>query len=205
MENKLEQLTKRLYEEGLTKGRAEADTLVGEAHAQADRILADARAKADEIVREARTHAEELMKNTNTEIMLAGKQTITAIKEGIADMIIARTTSTAIAEATVDAAFIKELLLAVAANWNGSSSEKVSLTALLPASKEKDFEKAFENSAKQLLDAGIEISYRDNVKSGFKVGPRNGGYHISFTDADFNALFDEYLRPKVSQLLYGEQ
>ena len=34
MENKLQQLTQKLYDEGLEKGRAEADKLVAEAKAQ---------------------------------------------------------------------------------------------------------------------------------------------------------------------------
>ena len=35
MENKLQELTKKLYDEGLEKGRAEADRLVGEAKNEA--------------------------------------------------------------------------------------------------------------------------------------------------------------------------
>ena len=37
MENKLQELTKKLYDEGLEKGRAEADRLVGEAKNEAAR------------------------------------------------------------------------------------------------------------------------------------------------------------------------
>ena len=51
MENKLQQLTQKLYDEGLEKGRAEADRLVGEAKNEAAKIVAEARAQAEEIVR----------------------------------------------------------------------------------------------------------------------------------------------------------
>ena len=47
MENKLQELTKKLYDEGLEKGRAEADRLVGEAKNEAAKIVAEARAQAD--------------------------------------------------------------------------------------------------------------------------------------------------------------
>ena len=40
MENKLQELTKKLYDEGLEKGRAEADRLVGEAKNEAAKIVA---------------------------------------------------------------------------------------------------------------------------------------------------------------------
>ncbi len=38
MENKLQQLTRKLYDEGLEKGRAEAERLVSEAETAAGRI-----------------------------------------------------------------------------------------------------------------------------------------------------------------------
>ena len=97
---------------------------------------------------------------------------------------------------------VVELLLEVAKNWNGAA-EQTSLKALLPAAKESEFAKVFEASAKQLLAAGVEVGYSKDVKSGFKVGEKDGGYYIAFTDESFEALFDEYLREKVSQLLFA--
>lgn len=86
MENKLQELTKKLYDEGLEKGRAEADRLVGEAKNEAAKIVAEARAQAEEIVKKARDKAEDVEKNTMTEIALAGKQAAAKIKSEIASM-----------------------------------------------------------------------------------------------------------------------
>ena len=44
--NKLQELTQKLYNEGLEKGRSEADRLVAEAKAEAAKILAEAKAEA---------------------------------------------------------------------------------------------------------------------------------------------------------------
>ena len=60
MENKLQQLTRKLYDEGLEKGRAEAERLVSEAETAAGRIESEARARAEEIVRRAEAQAEDL-------------------------------------------------------------------------------------------------------------------------------------------------
>ena len=49
MENKLKELTDRLYGEGLEKGRVEADRLVAEAKEKAAAILAEAKAEAEAI------------------------------------------------------------------------------------------------------------------------------------------------------------
>ena len=139
MENKLQQLTQKLYDEGLEKGRAEADKLVADAKAEARKIVAEARAEAEEIVKKAEAKAEDVSKNTMTEISLAGKQAVGRIKSEIASLIIAKATARGVKEAVVDPAFIKEMLVAVAKNWNGSDSGKVELQALLP---EADFFRA---------------------------------------------------------------
>ena len=194
MENKLQELTKKLYDEGLEKGRAEADRLVGEAKNEAAKIVAEARAQAEEIVKKARDKAEDVEKNTMTEIALAGKQAAAKIKSEIASMIVAK--------ATAAGAFIKEMLLAVAGNWNGADAGKVELKALLPEAERTKLDAAFGKSARELLAAGIEVGYSKEVKSGFKVGAKDGGYYISFSDADFDALLGEYLREKVSDMLF---
>ena len=202
MENKLKELTDRLYGEGLEKGRLEADRLVAEAKEKAAAILAEANAEAEQIVKKAEAKAADTEKNSMTEIQLAGRQAVAKIKNELAGVIIAKSSSEAVKAATVDAEFVKKMLLEVAKNWSGNA-EQVSLKALLPAALEAEFSKVFEASAKELLAAGVEVCYSKDVKSGFKVGAKDGGYYISFTDESFEALLDEYLREKVSQLLFA--
>lgn len=202
MENKLQQLTQKLYDEGLEKGRAEADRQVAAAKQEAAKIIAEARAEAEQIVKKAQVKAEDVEKNTMTEITLAGKQAVAKIKSEIASMIIAKSTSTGVKEAVVDPAFIREMLLSVAKNWNGADSGKVVLKALLPETERAKLDAAFEASAKELLAQGIEVGYSKEVKTGFKVGAKEGGYYISFSDTDIESLLGEYLREKVSQLLF---
>ena len=202
MENKLQKLTEQLYEEGLSKGRNDADKLVAEAQAKAKAIVAEAQAEAKAIVENAQKQAEELTQNTMTEISLAGRQAVAALKSKINTMVVAKTASKAVAEATMDAAFVKDMLLAVAKNWNGSSTDVVSLAALLPEEKKAALDSVFAAATQELLAAGVEVAYSKGVKSGFKIGPKDGGYYISFSDEDFDALLGEYLREKVSNLLY---
>lgn len=202
MENKLQELTRKLYDEGLEKGRADADKLISDAQAQAWKILDEARAQADEIVRKAHAKAEEVEKNTLTEISLAGRQALSTIKSEIASAIVAKSTADGVKAAALDPKFLEEMLVAVARNWNGADSGKVSLQALLPEDARQKLDAAFAKSARTLLDAGIEVGWSKEVKSGFKVGAKEGGYYISFTDADLEALLGEYLRDKVYQLLF---
>ena len=187
MENtKLQQLTDKLYQEGLEKGRAEAESLVAEAEARAAKIVAEAEARAAKIAADAERKAEDVEKNAMTEIALAGKQAVAKIKSEIETLIVAKVTAEGIKSANLDPAFIKDMLLAVAANWNNGA--KADLKALLPEAKKAELGAAFDSAAKALLAEGVEVGFSNDVKSGFKVGEKNGGYYISFSDESLESL-----------------
>ena len=54
MENKIQELTDKIYREGVEKGNAEAQRLVGAAQDEAKKIIADAQAQAEVILAEAK-------------------------------------------------------------------------------------------------------------------------------------------------------
>ena len=199
--NKLQELTQKLYNDGLEKGRSDAERLVAEAQEKAAAILAEANAKADAIAKAAEARAEDIAKNAMTEITLAGRQAVSKIKSELTEAVIMKSTGAAVKAATMDAAFVKELLLAVAKNWNAATTD-VSLKALLAEDKRAELDAVMQKSAEELAKAGVEVGYSKEVKTGFKLGEKSGGYYISFTDESFDALLKEYLREKVSNMLF---
>ncbi len=140
-----------------------------------------------------------------TEISLAGREAVAGIKEEIAGLVVARSIGDGVKKAGMDPAFIRDMLLAVAKNWRGDSAEKVSLQALLPADRQKELDAAFAGSVAELLKEGVEVGYSRDVRSGFKVGEKGGGYYIGFSDENFEALLGGYLREKATTILYGEK
>ncbi|MFI3289079.1 MAG: hypothetical protein SNH55_04525 [Rikenellaceae bacterium] len=203
MEKKLQELTQKLYDEGLQKGRSEADGVVAKAKADAAKIIEDAKAEAAKIVATAESKAADLTKNSLTEISLAGKQALSKIKAEIINAVITKSISEGVKAAVIDGAFISEMVLSVAKNWNGSEGGAVTLEALLPESQKILLEVSMAKSTATLLKAGVEVGYSSEVKSGFKVGAKDGGYYISFSDEDFDSLMRGYLRERVSKLLFN--
>ena len=59
------------------------------------------------------------------------------------------------------------------------------------------------NELAKILGAGVEASFSKKVSGGFRIGPKEGGYFVSFTDETFNELISEYLRPATKKLLFG--
>ncbi len=202
MENRLQELTQRLYDEGLERGKSEGETILAEAKTEAKKIVDKANAEAARIVAEAETKAADVAKNSMTEIALAGKQALSKIKSEISSMIVTQSIEKGVKEVAIDGKFIAEMMIAVAQNWNGSQGGEVSLEALLPASNKNSLDKAIKGSTSELLKAGVEVGYSEEVKSGFKIGQKGGGYYISFSDSDFDALMRSYLRERVAELLF---
>ena len=200
MENKkLQELTEKLYAEGLSKGREDAERMVAEAEQKAAAIVAEAEKTAAATIKAAEQKAEEIKKNNHTEVALATRQAVAALKEQIASLVVAKAVEPAVHAATIEPTFVKEMLLGIARGWNG---ERVELEATLPTALKEQFDADAEGAVKALLAEGVEVGYSDRVKSGFKVAPKEGGYYISFTDEDFNALLGEYLKEKIVKLLF---
>lgn len=205
MENKLQELTRKLYDEGLSKGQQEAQQLVAQAKEQAKEIVEEAQAQARTIIKEAEKSAEETKRNTATEVELASRQSIGILKQQIEKMIVFNAVSPEVAKANDDPEFIKNMLLTLASSWNGASSDKADLMASLPEDKKAALEKMIKASAASQLAGGLDISFDKKVKSGFRIGPKDGSYYISFSNDDFNALISEYLRPQVEKMLFSEK
>ncbi|MBK9358468.1 MAG: hypothetical protein IPN08_13960 [Bacteroidales bacterium] len=99
-------------------------------------------------------------------------------------------------ESLNDKAFIGELITKALANFNNNA-------ALSPAADEKALEKYFGNRLNQVISAGVSVTFDDKIKGGFKIGPKDNSYVISFTDEDFQAFFRSFMRPRTINLLFG--
>lgn len=65
MENKLDVLTKKLYEEGVDKANQEAEKIIANAKESAAKLVAEAEAKARDIMAAAESESESLKKSLN--------------------------------------------------------------------------------------------------------------------------------------------
>ena len=122
MQNKLQELTDKLYNEGLSKGKKEAEDLKAAAVKESDRIIADARKEAEKIVADARKEAEELRTRVENDIRMASSQTISSVRQRIENIIIAKAVSADTKKSLEDPDMIKSLLTTVAAAFNAASS-----------------------------------------------------------------------------------
>ena len=201
MQNKLQELTDKLYNEGLSKGKQEGEELLAKAKVQAEEMIAKAQAEAAQIVAAAQKQADEIKTKVASDIRMASSQSLAATRNDIETLVVGKMTDEAVKKALTSAEFVKELIQAVAAKF--TTEGPVDLALILPESLQKELEPFVNNELAKILGAGVEASFSKKVSGGFKIGPKNGGYFVSFTDETFNELIAEYLRPATKEILFG--
>ena len=200
MQNKLQELTDKLYNEGLSKGKQEGEEILAKAKVQAEEIIAKAKAEAEAIVAAAHKDAADLKTKVEGDLKMAASQSIAATKKDIETLVVAKMTEGEVKKALSSADFVKEAILAVA---KGFSAEATDLEIVLPESLKKDLDGSLAGEIAKVLNVSVEASFSKKVAGGFTIGPKDGGYFISFTDETFNALISEYLRPATKKILFG--
>src|SRR6056297_2817073 len=203
MDSKIQQLTEIIYNEGVEKAREEADAILKEAGKEAEQIKKDAQKEADRIVEEANEKSEELKKQVDSEIKMTTNQAVSAMKQEITTLVTMKVIQPSVKELFSDTEYLKSLISDVVKGW--VEKEDFDLTVILPESNRDQLEKYFKNNLADELNKGLEVTFAKNMKSGFKIGPSDGSYIISFTDDDFTNFLKSYLRPKTSQLLFEEK
>lgn len=201
MQNKLQELTDRLYNEGLSKGKQEGEELLAKAKVQADEIVAKAKAEAEAIVAAAQKQAEELKTKTASDVKMASSQSLAATKKDIETLVVSKMTDEAVAKALKSADYVKEIIKAVAEKF--TTDGPVDLSVVLPETLKKELEPFVTKELAKILGAGVEASFSKKISGGFQIGPKEGGYFVSFTDETFTELISEYLRPATKKLLFG--
>ena len=201
MQNKLQELTDKLYNEGLSKGKQEGEEFLAKAKVQAEDILAKAKAEAAAIIAAANKEAEDLRTKVQGDLRMAANQSVAATKKDIETLVLAKMTEAEVKKALTSADFVKEVILAVAKGF--STEESVDLEVVLPETMKKDLEPFVASELTKVLKSDVQASFSKKVAGGFTIGPKDGGYFISFTDETFNALISEYLRPATKKILFG--
>ena len=201
MSDKLQELTEKLYMQGLSKGKEEGKLLVARAREEAERIVSEARNQAATIISDAEKQAADLKDKTASDLKMASAQCLQATKKDIENLLVNAIGAEPAGKAFSDPDFLKKIIEAVATRFSAEQSADLSL--LLPASLKQELEPWVEGELRQKLGSGLKADFTKKVAGGFSIGPKDGGWFVSMTDETFSKLLAEYLRPVTRKLLFG--
>ena len=202
MDNKLQELTDKLYREGLSKGKEEGEASLAKAELKATEIVEAAQKKAEEIIKKAEKDALDYQVKVEGDVKLAAIQSMQSIKRNIEDLMVNGMIGGKAASALSSSDFVKEIISSVAKNFN--SQESVDLELTLPEKLRSELEPFINGELSKSLSGGVTAKFSGKIDAGFKIAPKDGSYFIDLTSEAFDALIGEYLRPTTRKMLFGE-
>ena len=200
--DKLQELTDRLYNEGLSKGKEDGAALLAQAQAKSDEIIKAAKKEAAGIIAKANKEAEDMKIKVKGDLKMAASQAIQATKKDIENIIVTGLCDENISKTLSSADFVKDILKAVAEKFN--AEQALDLNVILPDSLKNSLEPFVKNELSKTLKGSIKAEFSKKISGGFNIGPKDGSYFVSFTDETFKELISSYLRPTTKKLLFGE-
>jgi len=196
MENKIQELTDRIYREGVEKGNEEAQKIIARSQEEAKKIVDDAQRKAEMLIAVARKSANDLEDNTKSELKLFANQAVNALKSEIASLITDKVVVNSVDNFIKDKNYFNAFVVSLATKWS------VNEPIVISTSDAEELKKYFGVKAKNLLDKGVEIKQVNGIKTLFSISPADGSYKVNFGEEEFMNYFKEFLRPQIVEMLF---
>lgn len=196
MDSKIQELTEKIYNEGVQRGNEEAAKILAEAKAHAEELEAEARRAADEIVRNAERRTQELRQNTEGELKLYTAQMVESVRTTLLDRLTGEICSANVRAAMADPAFMQRVILELVKGFD------LSRGVVIESSEAEELRSYFATTAKGLLEQGLEIKSVAGKPTDFVVKPADGAFKIQIGEAEFIELFKSFLRPQLAQMLF---
>ena len=193
---KIQELTEKIYREGVEKGQQEAERIVAEAKAQAEKIVAEAQEQAQAIENVAKRKAAELDTNTKNELKLYTGQALNALKSEIVNVLTDTVVDEEVDKLAQDKDFLGKFAVTLAEKWQGDAPAVISTTDA------EGLKQYFMKHAKGLLDKGVKIEKVNGLDTLFAIQPADGSYKIQFGKEEFEAYFKAFLRPQLVEMLF---
>ena len=197
MDTKIQELTDKIYREGVEKGNEEAGRIISEANQEKQTIVHEAETEAKRIISAAEKQAAELEKNTKAELKLYAAQALEALKSEVASLITGKIASENVKAVAQDKEYIRKVILAIATEW----AKNEALT--IRTSDAEELGKYFAANAKDLLNrGGVKIEKAAGKDTSFSIVPADGSYKVTFGEEEFVSFFKDFLRPQLVELLF---
>ncbi|RKY37452.1 MAG: hypothetical protein DRP78_01070 [Candidatus Omnitrophota bacterium] len=205
MSDKLEKLTKQIYDEGVDKAKQEAEKIIASAQDEKKKILRLARKEAEDIISVANQNASDLKNRIESELRMTAQQSIALLRQNITELICVKAAESSTEKFMDNPEFLGRVMEAAMKEWATSGCRGGQDFYLnLPERMRDDLQNYFFGKVRQQLSERVKVEFDEKIGSGFVISPQDGSYRIGFTEDDFSALILYFLRPRVKKFLFGK-
>jgi len=197
MDVKIQEITDKIYREGVEKGNEEAERILAKANEQKRSILQNAEQEAERIVSTAERQASELKKNAESELKLYAAQFIEDLKTEVTEVVTGKIVTSNVQPLAQDIGYMQKVVLEIAKSWADAEGITIQSSS---ADKLRGY---IEANAKDVLSKGnVKLEKINGKPTSFNIVPADGTYKVAFGEDEFLAFFKEFLRPQIIELLF---
>lgn len=196
MDSKIQELTDKVYQEGVVKGNAEAERIIAEAKTQAEELIASATKRADEILASANRQSDEKKQNTERELQLYAAQLVEATQASLTSELTGKIASENVSALATNPEFIQQFMLELVKGFDLNKGVEIT------GANATTLEQYFASNARELLERGVTIKNVAGKSTDFTIRPKDGGFKLQIGEAEFLELFKSFLRPQLSEQLF---
>ncbi len=203
MDDKLQELTDRLYRDGVEKARKEAQAILADAEKQKEEIIRKAEQEAAAILEKGRKESDDLRARTGSELSMAARQAEGALKQRIVNILSDNILDEGVQSALNNENLLNNLIVSTMASW-ASDGNIPDISLVLSEDKKDVFTAGLKSALKKQISDGLNIEFSSRMKSGFRIESKDGSYAMSFTDKDFQEFFRSFIKDKSRASLFKE-
>ena len=212
----VEELIERLHDEGVAKGRSEAERIVADAESRARWLVSQAQDEATAMVDKARKEAQSLKRSADDALQVAARDMLLSLRERLTHRF-AGEVRRLVGEQMNDTEFLQRLILAVAGRQSELLGENHDIELLLPrralevSELRKDQGELMEGELTDfvygitgnMLREGISLRIAETEQEGITARLIEDEINVEVTADAVATLLLEHLQPRFRALLEG--
>lgn len=203
MEDKLKNLTEKLYKEGVLEGNKKAEDIINKAKKEAEKIINEAKTKSQNLLNDAQSKADSLAERVKSELDQASKQSINQLKNKITEMLTLKQVDLKdINQSLMKQEFIEKIVLNILKNWDLTSTNSINVSLHFHEDSESSIGEFIKRNCSEYLKHGLEVKF-DRQASGFSITPKDSSYAINFDDQAIFNFFKTNLKPYTKNVLFN--
>jgi len=202
MTSKIQELTEKIYQEGVDKAQNQATILIKEAEEKAAGLINDAQQKADNTIQEAERKSQEIYQGIKDELQSISKQVLAITKEKITESIVTDASKKLSETLLDDKDFLKSIILELVNKWDMGSGPIDDLSLVLSEKQMGKLDDFFKSGALQIMQSKKQILFDPSIKKGFQIIAKSEGFKVSFSDEDLENFFKQFMKPTIQEYLF---
>lgn len=197
METQLEDIIRKIQDEGVAAAESRAREIIDAAEKQAAERIKKAQSEAETIVKNGENEKDRLIASGEAALKQAGRDLVLAVQKRLTAMFEAVVGATVGEALTADR--VGQIVVSLVEAWRGD--ENGAFEVLVSQSDREAIEATVRKGLGEKLAAGVEIRPVAAVTAGFRIGRKDGAVYYDFSNDSLSEMLAAFLNPRLGEVM----